>query len=78
MKLTKFESDIIKHILNDWGVSNKLLFQPDRSEIISRIFTGIGFFRIFFVNDINLKIWRVLSSKRDYPDGLMFLFRNME
>ena len=74
MKLTKFESDIIKHILNDWGVSNKLLLQPDRSEIISRIFIGIGFFRIFFVNDINLKIWRVLSSKRDYPDGLMFLF----
>ena len=74
MKLTKFESDIIKHILNDWGVSNKLLLQLDRSEIISRILIGIGFFRIFFVNDINLKIWRVLSSKRDYPDGLMFLF----
>ena len=56
MKLIKFESDIIKHILNDWEVPNKLFLQPDRSEIISRTFTGIGFFSDFFVNDINLKI----------------------
>lgn len=39
MKVTKFESDIIKHILNDWRVPDKLFLQLDKSEVISRTFT---------------------------------------
>ena len=64
MKLTKFESDIIKHILNDWKVPNKLFLQLDRLEIISRTFTGIGFFSDFFVNDVNKNLACIIKQKR--------------
>ena len=64
MKLTKFESDIIKHILNAWEVSNKLFLQLDRLENISRTFTGIGFFSDFFVNDVNKNLACIIKQKR--------------
>ena len=64
MKITKFEFDIIKHILNDWGVPNKLFLQLNELEITSRTFTGVGFFSNFFVPDVNKNLACIIKQKR--------------
>ena len=64
MKITKFEFDIIKHILNDWSVPNKLFLQLNELEITSRTFTGVGFFSNFFVPNVNKNLACIIKQKR--------------
>ena len=64
MKITKFEFDIIKHILNDWSAPNKLFLQLNELEITSRTFTGVGFFSNFFVPNVNKNLACIIKQKR--------------